>query len=346
VAYRKIVVGVDGSSCGEHARAVATVVAIALEARLTVVHAYEDRAERSLIDAAVEACEAEGATARGELVKGPASNAVLEFAERKGTELLVLGAWGLVRSQRHPIGSVPYRASHHAPCDVLIAAEHDHDGQNGGRGPHAVIWDHIVIATDGSPTADRACRRGFELAGKLGAKVTLVFVGHPKTGELILNDTVAAIASDVPTELRIERGEPAERILAAAQEVGGRLIIIGNRGMSGAKRLLLGSVPQSVVERTPRDALVVRTVTQNLKEIGRGEGGVVDDAGDKLAVFRDDRGEVHALSAKCTHMGCTVGWNPAEKTWDCPCHGSRFSPAGEVVNGPAKKPLQPIAIEE
>jgi nucleotide-binding universal stress UspA family protein/nitrite reductase/ring-hydroxylating ferredoxin subunit len=339
VTYGKVVVGVDGSSCGEHAREVATALTLATQARLTIVHAFEGRPDEELVEAATGASEAAGVRARGELVEGPAASAVVEYAERKKSELLVLGAWGLERSQRHAIGSVPFRASHHAPCDVLIVAEHDHPGP-------AKIWDHIVIATDGSPTADRAARRGFELADALEASVTLVFVGHPKTGELILNDTVATVDADVPTSLVIERGEPAERIIDAAEAGGARLIVIGNRGMSGAKRILLGSVPERVVEEAPRDVLVVRTVTQALKEIGRGEGGVVADGGEKLAVYRDDRGELHAMSAKCTHMGCIVGWNPAEKTWDCPCHGSKYAPTGQVINGPAKKALTPIAVEE
>ena len=55
----------------------------------------------------------------------------------------------------------------------------------------------------------------------------------------------------------------------------------------------------------------------------------------KHAVYRDDQGRLHTVSAVCTHMGCIVGWNPTESTWDCPCHGSRFDPYGKVVNGPA-----------
>ena len=55
--------------------------------------------------------------------------------------------------------------------------------------------------------------------------------------------------------------------------------------------------------------------------------------------FKDERGVVHAVSAVCSHMGCIVGWNATDRTWDCPCHGSRFELSGEVIHGPATRPL-------
>jgi Rieske Fe-S protein len=55
----------------------------------------------------------------------------------------------------------------------------------------------------------------------------------------------------------------------------------------------------------------------------------------KLAVYRDPSGAVHDLSAVCPHLGCIVQWNVTEKTWECPCHGSRFDRHGSVINGPA-----------
>ena len=111
--------------------------------------------------------------------------------------------------------------------------------------------------------------------------------------------------------------------------------------MVGAKGFLMGSVPQEVCERSTRDVLIARTVTQVVSELAPGEGGIVERAGEKLAVFVDDDAEAHVMSARCTHMGCTVEWNPGEHTFDCPCHGSRFGPTGEVVNGPAARPLPP-----
>ncbi|MFL5539757.1 MAG: Rieske 2Fe-2S domain-containing protein, partial [Longimicrobiaceae bacterium] len=57
----------------------------------------------------------------------------------------------------------------------------------------------------------------------------------------------------------------------------------------------------------------------------------------------DEQGVVHQRSAYCTHLGCVVQWNHEEKSWDCPCHGSRFSPTGdEVLNGPALTGLKPL----
>jgi glycine/D-amino acid oxidase-like deaminating enzyme/nitrite reductase/ring-hydroxylating ferredoxin subunit len=76
-------------------------------------------------------------------------------------------------------------------------------------------------------------------------------------------------------------------------------------------------------------------------EIARGEGAVIRDGLKKMAVYRDDSGELHRLSATCTHLGCVVGWNAVEKSWDCPCHGSRFDPSGRVLSGPAASPLSP-----
>ncbi|MFD3325419.1 FAD-dependent oxidoreductase [Streptomyces sp. NPDC058701] len=71
-----------------------------------------------------------------------------------------------------------------------------------------------------------------------------------------------------------------------------------------------------------------------------GEGTVVRASGKPCAVHRDDRGELHAVSAVCTHLGCLVSFNNAERTWECPCHGSRFGIDGDILQGPALKPLE------
>jgi Rieske Fe-S protein len=74
-------------------------------------------------------------------------------------------------------------------------------------------------------------------------------------------------------------------------------------------------------------------------DVRPGEGRVVRVGGRLLTVSRDEEGTLHARSAVCTHLGCTVRWNTVEKSWDCPCHGSRFARDGEVLNAPADRPL-------
>jgi glycine/D-amino acid oxidase-like deaminating enzyme/nitrite reductase/ring-hydroxylating ferredoxin subunit len=78
---------------------------------------------------------------------------------------------------------------------------------------------------------------------------------------------------------------------------------------------------------------------QSLRAVKRGEGKIIDRQGSKVAAYRDAAGAVTLRSAICTHMGCVVAWNTAEHTWDCPCHGSRFTPTGDVISGPAEAPL-------
>ena len=79
--------------------------------------------------------------------------------------------------------------------------------------------------------------------------------------------------------------------------------------------------------------------------VAPGEGGIVRDGMRQAAVHRDDDGELHVLSARCTHLGCIVEWNTAERSWDCPCHGSRFGIDGKVLQGPATAPLEQRQLE-
>jgi Rieske Fe-S protein len=88
------------------------------------------------------------------------------------------------------------------------------------------------------------------------------------------------------------------------------------------------------------------TEDRALDELRPGEGGVFASEAGKIAVCRDQAGRFYTLSAVCTHLACDVKWNKAEQTWDCPCHGSRFSATGKVVNGPAVTDLKPVPIYE
>lgn len=88
---------------------------------------------------------------------------------------------------------------------------------------------------------------------------------------------------------------------------------------------------------------LARAEAQSLEDVGPGEGKIVDFRGTRVAAYRDESGEMTVCSAVCTHLGCIVRWNAADRTWDCPCHGSRFKITGEVLGGPAEKPLKQLA---
>jgi glycine/D-amino acid oxidase-like deaminating enzyme/nitrite reductase/ring-hydroxylating ferredoxin subunit len=94
----------------------------------------------------------------------------------------------------------------------------------------------------------------------------------------------------------------------------------------------------NVAREYAKDWLGVGDVS-SVDEVPRGEGALIRRGLKKVAVYRDTSGILHEQSAVCPHLGCVVHWNKAEKTWDCPCHGSRFDPHGRVVNDPANAPL-------
>lgn len=87
-----------------------------------------------------------------------------------------------------------------------------------------------------------------------------------------------------------------------------------------------------------------QSIVDAVGEIKSGGGGVIEHGKQKIAVWKDEDGTPHALSAACTHMGCMVTWNNADLTWDCPCHGSMFTREGNVIHGPATQPLKPARV--
>jgi glycine/D-amino acid oxidase-like deaminating enzyme/nitrite reductase/ring-hydroxylating ferredoxin subunit len=81
------------------------------------------------------------------------------------------------------------------------------------------------------------------------------------------------------------------------------------------------------------------------RAVRRGKGKVIEVDGKAVAAYRAPSGQLAMVSAVCTHMGCNVEWNDAERTWDCPCHGSRFGTDGQVISGPAETPLEKVEYE-
>jgi len=87
-----------------------------------------------------------------------------------------------------------------------------------------------------------------------------------------------------------------------------------------------------------------QSIVAAVADIAAGHGGVLVKGEEKVAVWKDGAGQIHAFSAACTHKGCIVTWNNADRTWDCPCHGSIFAADGSVIHGPAREPLKPAHL--
>jgi hypothetical protein len=83
-----------------------------------------------------------------------------------------------------------------------------------------------------------------------------------------------------------------------------------------------------------------------LADLAPGEGRLVKYNDEKIALYKDDQSNFHAVNPTCSHMKCSVSWNVAEKTWDCPCHGARYNVKGEVITGPANQNLEQIDIRK
>lgn len=129
----------------------------------------------------------------------------------------------------------------------------------------------------------------------------------------------------------------AERIAGRALPFAGFFDTDRVNPRQSVKELLAENA--NVVKRFVGDRL--RTETRAVADLAPGEATVLVAGTERVAVYRDAGGAVHAVSPVCTHLGCTVTWNTAETTWDCPCHGSRFTCEGKVIQGPAVKDLEP-----
>jgi glycine/D-amino acid oxidase-like deaminating enzyme/nitrite reductase/ring-hydroxylating ferredoxin subunit len=101
-----------------------------------------------------------------------------------------------------------------------------------------------------------------------------------------------------------------------------------------------------VASRFAVDRVRPRPGREDVERLAPGEGTVARVGGRHYAVYRDDAGKLEVLSARCTHLGCIVGWSQADRAWECPCHGSRFAADGTLVQGPATSDLPRVRLPE
>jgi nucleotide-binding universal stress UspA family protein/nitrite reductase/ring-hydroxylating ferredoxin subunit len=346
MGYRTIVIGTDGSATSYRAQQKAVRFAKTVGAHLVITCATwpggVSRADALRILAKARAsAERYGVTAETELRAGEPGETLADVAGQVGADLIAVGDVGMGKARRLRLGGVAERAAHSAPCDVLIVRTRRKVKKTADQR----VYRRIVVGTDGSPTASEAVRKAFDLGMMFEIHVSVIYVaGDELVGSIVLERAAAGKPDWVPYSTQIVRGKPVDMLIGAAEEEDGDLMIVGNKGIVGSRRYVMSSVPVELAHRAPRDLLIAKTVGRTMDDLAPGHGGVVDVDGNKVAVYINTDGTVHALSPRCAHMGCTVDWNDGEKTWDCPCHGSRYRFDGEVVHGPATRGLDPHSL--
>lgn len=347
MGYRTIVIGTDGSATSYRAQQQAVRFARTVGANLVITCASWPGAV-SRLDAlrilakARDSAERYGVMAETEARAGEPGETLADVARGVRADLIAVGDVGMGKARRLRLGGVAERAAHSAPCDVLIVRTRRKVRKTADQR----VYRRIVVGTDGSPTAAEAVRKAFDLGMMFEIHVTVVYVaGDELIGSIVLERAAAAKPDWVPYSTNMVRGKPADMLIETAEEEDGDLMIVGNKGLVGTRRYFMSSVPLELAHRAPRDLLIAKTVDRTLDDLAPGHGGVVDVNGNKLAVYVDTDGVVHSLSPRCAHMGCTVDWNDADKTWDCPCHGSRYRFDGSVVHGPATRGLDPHSLD-
>jgi glycine/D-amino acid oxidase-like deaminating enzyme/nitrite reductase/ring-hydroxylating ferredoxin subunit len=166
---------------------------------------------------------------------------------------------------------------------------------------------------------------GLAFIGRNPIDADNVYIATGDSGHGMTHGTIAGI---LLTDLILERPNPWEKLYDPARKTV--------RAAGDYARENLNVAAQYA------DYLVDDSVTAT-EAIPRGEGAVVRRGLKRIAAYRDVDGSLHECSAICPHLGCIVNWNTAERSWDCPCHGSRFDAFGNVINGPAIVPLTPSA---
>lgn len=148
------------------------------------------------------------------------------------------------------------------------------------------------------------------------------------TGDSGMGMTHGTIGGILVTDLIMERDNPWEDVFSPSRIRSMLNKEFLTEGLDTGKHAVGDYLTKGDVEK-PED-------------VRKGEGALMRKGVTKIALYRDEDGGLHTMSAVCPHKGCIVQWNSGEKSWDCPCHGSRFSCTGKVLNGPTSKDLAPI----
>lgn len=265
MTFKRIVVGTDGSDTAAVAVAQTVGLAERLGAEAVVVTAFAKaaRGDREPADAAaglLRDVKRQHPTADLRTVarQGDPADVILGVTAEENADLVVVGNRGL--TGKRMLGGIPDKVSHHAPCHVLIADTNWAAILPTGEDPHTrPPVASILVGTDGSPTAEAAVDTAMDLARALGAHIHLVHVGEEAHGLALLQRTLDRIGDGPSVHTHVAGGDPPTRIVDLASEVGADLIIVGNKGMRGLRRVLLGGVPNFVSHHADRSVLIVKT---------------------------------------------------------------------------------------
>jgi glycine/D-amino acid oxidase-like deaminating enzyme len=220
-----------------------------------------------------------------------------------------------------------------APLDLLVVGGEDH--KTGQADDGYARFDRLEAWTrERFPDAGEVVARwsgqvmepvdGLAFIGRNPDDAENVFVATGDSGHGMTHGTIAGI---LIRDLVLGRENAWEQLYAPSRVSAGTVGTFAKENANVAAQYLDHVTPGDV---------------DDASEIEPGHGAVVRRGLSKVAVFRDDGGVVHERSAVCPHLGCVVAWNHLERSWDCPCHGSRFDAYGKVVNGPANVDLAPV----
>jgi glycine/D-amino acid oxidase-like deaminating enzyme/nitrite reductase/ring-hydroxylating ferredoxin subunit len=271
--------------------------------------------------------------------QAPYASYVVAFRVRRGA-IPPLLLWDTAQSapEEKQLGPVPYhyvRIAHDGEDDVLIVGGEDHKtGQANDfeeRFARLEAWtrDRFPAVREVTDRWSGQVMEPIDAMGFIGRNPADEENVYIATGDSGNGMTHGAIAGMLLTDLILGRENPWAKLYDPSRKI--------------TKPTLLAEYAKENlnVAAQMRDYLT-RGDVASAEEIKPGNGAVLRDGLAKIAAYRDEQGLLHQRSAICPHLKCIVRWNYAEKTWDCPCHGSRFDCLGRVLNGPASTDLVPI----